>query len=600
MADQEYPEGHDVLVQKNLDCPACGKDNMAVYADGHEHCFTPDCKHHTSGTGDGATSPSTSSARKAKYMSSGLMDPQRDSVPDPGNSKRNVTAQSLRKFGVFYSGYSGLTAQVYPYHNQDGQYCAQKLRTPAKDFPVMKDPEVYPGSLTKCQLFGQSVWGNKYDRQVVITEGELDAISVAQATEFRTAVVSINTGAGAAKDCLKANYLWLDRFKDIVLWMDDDEPGRKAAEECAPLFAVGKVRIVRSTGVKDASDLLKANRSGDIQAALYAAVSWKPRGIVNGADSDKDVLAPEEDELIYPYPEQFAKLNEMTGGGMSLGDVVYHVAGTGVGKSTALREIQADLIRQGVKIAVLSFEDTLRDMKMGLMSIFAGERLSLIPVPKLEDTKARNLYNAKMAKYHAETFLSGLVELFDPETAEWALEAILGYIRYCAKALECKVIFVDPISFVAAGIALTADERRVLDKVAAEFAKLAKELNIHLQICHHLKRKDGGPPHEEGAPTSLNELRSSGGLANFAMCVIGWERNAQAGGDTWRVTQSRILKPLRRVGKSGLADILYFEDTGRLVKSTIPFPPIGKPGGGDSSDQRGHRGFSPVASSEDY
>jgi len=135
--------------------------------------------------------------------------------------------------------------------------------------------------------------------------------------------------------------------------------------------------------------------------------------------------------------------------------------------------------------------------------------------------------------------------------------------------------------------------------VAAEFAKLAKELSIHLEISHHLKRKDGGVPHEEGAPTSLNELRSSGGLANFAMCVVGWERNNQAAGDAWRVTQSRVIKPLRRVGKSGLADILYYQENGRYVKSTIPFPPIGKPDGGGDTSSGKHRGFSP-ASTEEY
>ena len=40
-----------------------------------------------------------------------------------------------------------------------------------------------------------------------------------------------------------------------------------------------------------------------------------------------------------------------------------------------------------------------------------------------------------------------------------------------------------------------------------------------------------GTPYEEGAPTSLNQGRGSGGIANFASIVIGHERNTQAEGD---------------------------------------------------------------------
>jgi hypothetical protein len=270
------------------------------------------------------------------------------------------------------------------------------------------------------------------------------------------------------------------------------------------------------------------------------------------------------------------------------------VAGTGVGKSTGLREIQYHLVEQLVKIGVLSFEDTIKDAKFGLMSIAAGERLQLKEQPDPDDIKAMEAYNAYMLKVHERVFGPGLVELFDPQTAEWAMEAILGYVRYCAKALDCKVIFLDPISFVAAGIDLTADERRTLDYVAKEFAKLAKELDIAIIISHHLKRTSG-IPHEEGAPTSLNELRSSGGLANFATAVIGWERNNQAAGDAWRVTQSRIIKPIRRTGKSGLADVLYYGEDGRLISSPIPFPPIGKPDGHDAQQGGGQ-----VFASVDY
>jgi twinkle protein len=522
---------------------------------------------------------------------------------DPGpNSwrpltKRGLTSETIRKFGYFVGGFKGQSVQVAPYYSQGGELANQKLRLPNKEFVVLSAHEGAEG-IAANKLFGQQVFGDKFDRTVVITEGEIDAMAVAQSTDFKIAAVSINTGSKGALKCLKANYLWLDRFKDIVLWFDDDKPGKDAMAECAQLFKVGKVRIAKVAGFKDASALLeeKVPRPGDIKAAVWAASTWRPQGIVNARDSKSAILAPRERSIAYTYPPMMVKLQEMTGG-INLGEVIYHVAGTGVGKSAALREIQYNLLIQGVKFGVLSFEDTLRDMQFGIMSIAESERLHLVPVPDPDDEKGMATYDRRMSLVHDKVFGEGQVELFDPERAEWSMEAILKYVRWMAKALDCKVIFIDPLSFVAAGIELSDDERRVLDNIAAQFAMLAKELNVNIQVSHHLRRVGNGVPHEEGAGTALNELRSSGGLANFAMCVVGWERNSQADGDAWRVTQSRIIKPSRRTGQSGLADLLYYGENGRLIKSPIPFPPIGKPKEG--GQQQG-RAFPVIGGPSDY
>lgn len=596
----DRPEGHDRIISKGP-CDKCqGSKCLALYGDGHMHCHK--CGHHTPADTQGASSqagrPSPSSGSGS---SSKLLKASEQTHPWVDRKSRGITSETLRKFGSFNAGFKGQKAAVYPYYlRSTGELAIQKLRLPAKDFPQLKAADDTPG-IANCHLYGWHVFGDRFDRRVVVTEGEEDAHAVAQETDFKFAVVSPQNGAGGAAACLKANYLWLDRFAEIVLWFDNDAPGREAAEECAKLFKVGKVRIASAPpGYKDANDLLIGDdpKPGLIQESIYAAKAWRPRGIVNAATTKSDVFAPREQTHAYHYPDFMPILQEMTGGVVK-GEVIYHVAGTGVGKSSQLREIQYALLQQGAKIAVLSFEDTVRDAKFGLMSIAAGRRLHLQDLPEHTDLKGLEAYDAEMGRWHDVVFGKGLVELFDPETAEWQMDSILGYIRYCAKALDCEVVFIDPLSFVAAGIELSADERRVLDKVAAELAKLAKELGINIQVSHHLKRAMG-TPHEEGAPTSLNELRSSGGLANFAMCVVGWERNNQAPDPLWRVTRSRVLKPARRVGRSGLADVLFYEESGRTIKSPHDFPPPGKPESDDAGEQPSRkRGFGPITE-QDY
>ncbi|MDF9794667.1 UNVERIFIED_ORG: KaiC/GvpD/RAD55 family RecA-like ATPase [Methylobacterium sp. SuP10 SLI 274] len=195
----------------------------------------------------------------------------------------------------------------------------------------------------------------------------------------------------------------------------------------------------------------------------------------------------------------------------------YHVAGTGLGKTIAIAELEYDLvIRQGARVAHMGFEDTRRDVQIRLLSIHISDRLDIEPKP-----------DDAMRAIHGEVFGAGNVWLFDPETAEWTVEVILSYVRYCAKALDAQIILIDPMSFIAAGLSAGDDERRTLDKVSRDLAALEKELGVHLQVTHHLTRPEG-TAHEEGAQTSLNQVRGSGGIANFATYVIGHERNQQA------------------------------------------------------------------------
>lgn len=553
-------------------CPKCGsKDNNVLYADGHEHCYSPGCGHFKKANGD-------TPERKPKVSSSS--DKLLPYAPvTQAFKKRGLTTETLKRFGYFVSADHPKAPEVAPYYSMGGEMVGQKLRFMDKTFAFLKGDNCPPAH--ELQLYGRHVWGDRYDRRVVVTEGEHDAHSVAQALSFKTPAVSVNTGAQSAAKCLKANYLWLDRFDEIVLWFDDDEPGRLASEECAKLFKVGKVKIAKAGGsFKDASDLLQANLPGDIEAAIYKAQAWRPKGIVNASESPEDVLAPKEDDPnAWSYNWLWQGVQDIVGP-MKAGQVIYHVAGTGVGKTSAFGELQTDLRKQGCKQGIMHFEDTRRDTKLRLISIEVEHRVDIDP-----------LSDQEMAQWHSEVFGCGLIELFDPETAEWSVDAILGYIRYMAKALDCRVIWIDPLSFIVAGMPGEVDERRALDKVSRDIAALAKELGICIQVSHHLTRPEG-TPHEEGGQTSLKQVRGSGGIANFATVVIGHERNQQAEGDGFLITQLRSLKnrPRSRTGVMGC--LKYSLQTGRLKPTTEPFPGASKGG------NRGGGEFPPV--STDY
>jgi twinkle protein len=111
-----------------------------------------------------------------------------------------------------------------------------------------------------------------------------------------------------------------------------------------------------------------------------------------------------------------------------------------------------------------------------------------------------------------------------------------------------------------------ADERKAIDEIMTKLRMLVQETGIALLVVSHLKRPiDRG--HEEGAATSLAQLRGSASIAQLSDMVIGLERNGQAVDVQMRnTTQVRVLKS-RFNGITGPAcKLLYNKDTGRMFE----------------------------------
>jgi twinkle protein len=97
---------------------------------------------------------------------------------------------------------------------------------------------------------------------------------------------------------------------------------------------------------------------------------------------------------------------------------------------------------------------------------------------------------------------------------------------------------------------------------------LVEELGCGMILVSHLKRPEG-KGHEEGAQTSLAQLRGSAAIGQLSDIVIGLERNQQDPKNK-NVTCVRVLKN-RFSGETGLATALqYDKDTGRLIESSLP------------------------------
>jgi len=516
-------------------CPACGsKDNLARYSDGSAYCF-------------GCSHTSVISSNSQSFMSTktpadkSLLIGKPASFPD-----RGIDFETCKKYRYGVSFETG--EHIADYCDSSGRTVAQKVRGPNKSFRWTGDPK-------KAGLYGQHLWGGG-GRRLVITEGEIDALSVAQAQRLRWPVVSLPNGAQGAVRDLEKQIEFLESFDEVVLCFDNDEAGQKAAQDVAQKLRItpGKLRIA-TLPMKDANEMLVARKSKELVEALWGASLYRPDGIINGDQLWELVSAPLERGLGYPWE----CMNELTYG-QRLRELVVWTAGTGIGKSQFIREVAYDLVqRHKQKVGILSLEESTREAALGQMSLHAGAKLH-IPEErdKLTPEALRESFDA--------TIGTGEYEFYDHFGSVTA-EEILPKMRYMAVACGCKWLILDHVSIMVSGTAAQGDERKNIDELMTKLRCLAEELNIGLHVVSHVRKASEGA-FEEGKPISLTDLRGSGSIAQIANMVIAIERNQQANGPARNRSKLRLLKN-RFAGTTGPMGAVQYTPEGRLIETPM-------------------------------
>lgn len=512
-------------------CPDCGSSDALTYYDWGSRCFS--CGKATRNKEDAPVQKFT----KVNNTMTNIHDLSYESVSD-----RSLTRATCQTYGIG----SNDNYYYFPYYDSDEKLVAFKRRNiDDKRFSI-------EGDWQKGALFGQQLF-NKGGKYVTITEGEFDAAAAYQMLGSRYPVVSVRNGAGNAAQDIKANYEWLDSFENIVICFDNDEAGRNAANQVAEILGT-KAKIFKGTkDFKDACDYSKAHKEKDFVDLWWRAERFTPDGIIDGAGLWDLVNQPvEKADVQYP----FSGMNDLTYG-IRTGEMVTITAGSGLGKSQFLREIVYHILNNSDdNIGLLFLEESVKRTAKSIMSLHANKPLHL-PEIEVTDDELRNAFDATLG--------TGRVFLFD-HFGSTAIDNIISRVRFMAKALECKYIFLDHVSIVVSAQE-NGDERKALDEIMTKLRMIVQETGIALFCVSHLKRPDG-KGHEEGAATSLSALRGSGSIGQLSDMVIGLERNGQAEDLKERhTTKVRVLKN-RFSGLTGPACGLYYDRiTGRMSET---------------------------------
>jgi len=536
-----------------MPCPSCGekdwkKDNLCVWDNGTAKCFA--CGY--------VLDSRIENGLKTEVIEPVKKDNDFRSVQVTGKheelTNRKISIGTCKEYDYQVGELAGQKVQIANYRDTSGIVVGQKLRYENKSFPWIN----YDKSIT---LFGAHLCTDT-SNSIIVTEGEIDAMSIYEATKAEennnTALqaVSLPLGAASAPSSIRDNLEWLLKFDKVVLWFDQDDAGKEAVKKCRDLFPLGKLYIVDFPVRKDANEVLIKDGVAAVRVAVKSAREVIPEGIKFGHQIDFSKLQePEPKGLPLPYPIVTESLR-----GIKKGRLYVVGAGTGIGKSTFLKEVVYHWLvkHPELRIANIFLEESQKQTLQSYVAVHNNIPAYLLAEDPtiLSNNAITETVNALLKK-ETLAFLDHFGSIQNKK--------FLNMLDYLASIKKMDVIILDHISMVISGSESSREgERKDIDILMTKLRELVERTGVTVIAVSHLSRPKGEVGFEAGKPVTLNAFRGSGSIAQIADVVISLERNQQhmIEGDKMKV---RILKN-RVTGKLGEMDTLYYmEKTGRLI-----------------------------------
>jgi len=524
------------IVKRNQPCEKCGSsDAKQCYEDGTAYCFS--CNSYFKNYKGKDIEFKVANSNETIYDIA--------EYDIRGFKERNITKKVAEYFNVkvSYNTSGEIDAHYYPYGiNEITGYKKRKL---PKEFTVI-------GKLSG--LFGQKQAGNG-SRAIVITEGELDAMAIAQAwiDKYEKIFPIVSVPSASQIKVLLEQREWLRSFDSVILWFDMDEAGQLAVEKAAKIIGYDKVKVVKNVKVKDASDLYLSERFNSVVNTVLNAQAWSPVGIVNSSDTWELYKAELDGEYI-PWPPFAKELNEKIYG-RRLGSITVLCSGTGMGKSSFLKEDQYHLLKTtDDKVGICSLEESISETVAGILALDLNKRIQLPDVEVTEEEEKRAWEN---------TMGSGRVMFLDHQ-GSMADDSLIDKMEFMALS-GCKYIYLDHIT-IAVSDTGDLDINHATDRLMSDLLKLVKRHNIWIGVVSHLRKTSNSQKSfEEGAVPSDDDLKGSGSLKQIAAQLIAISRNKMEKDPVKRHTSKLWVLKDRFSGRTGpMGQYRFMESTGRL------------------------------------
>lgn len=345
-----------------------------------------------------------------------------------------------------------------------------KFRAKNKDFKMSKNAELIFYNLDNIAD----------EKTVIIVEGEIDCLSMYEAGIYN--VVSVPNGAGIGTQQLK----YLDNCwqyfegKDIILFTDNDDPGRALKDELARRLGKDRCKfVVFPEGCKDANDILLKHGKPMLQSMIEQARTWP----IDGITVMDDVYDQVCDFYLNGYPKgceagigEFDELLTFTGGQMTV------VTGTpNSGKSEFIDYLVTSLARRhNWKFTICSFENPTAIHVTKLMEKFVGLSFNF----RKDHSHRMQQQEFEEAIYLTDMYFSFL----NIQQADITVQGMITKLTEVVLKTGIKGVVIDPWNYVEHKIPPGYTETQYISEALTLIKEFSVRTDTHVFIVAHPKK----------------------------------------------------------------------------------------------------------------
>lgn len=381
----------------------------------------------------------------------------------------------------------------------------------------------------------------------IAVTGNCDALSLYEAGIPNA--VSVPQGCENLK-WIEECWDWLEQFSEIILFGDNDIPGRRMIAQVVKRLGEARCRIVEEypagmdgNELKDANEILCELGSLALLDCVEDAKDIPIRGLINLAK-----VVPVDPTTIPRIKTNIPALDAAIGG-LREGAVTVVTGKAGDGKSIITGQILLNAIEQGYPVCAYSGELTGEEFQNWINLQAAGSdyiTLKQDPVKrKMVPTVPKDVEKAIMDWYDGKFFLYNNEEVFESNQSE----SIVNLFIAAHRKYGCRLFLVDNL---LTSVSDSEEETRAQGRFVNVLKRFAKKYSVHVIIVAHARKLAPGK-------TSIGQDDISGNSAvvKLSHSAFVMER-----------PNIRVIKS-RDNGYQGIIECCYCPDSRRVYQKDV-------------------------------